>query len=256
MTAHFKQFPCLSDNYGVLVHDSETGATATIDAPDAEAVLAALDGQGWHLTDILLTHHHADHVQGLAGLKARYPEARVVAPAGEADKIGYVDLRVAEDDTVLVGHLGGKVIETPGHTAGHIVYWFEEEDVLFAGDTLFAMGCGRVLETPLDTMWDSLMKLVRLPLETRIYAGHEYTLSNARFALTVDPDNAVLKERAAEVEALRANNTPTLPTTLEIELATNPFLRADNPAVQAAVGLPGADPAAVFGELRRRKNKA
>ncbi|UDL93348.1 hydroxyacylglutathione hydrolase [Lichenihabitans sp. PAMC28606] len=256
MTAHFVQFPCLVDNYGVLVHDSSTGATASIDAPDAEAVLAALDAQGWTLTDILVTHHHADHVQGLRGLKARFPDVRVVAPAKEAARIGGVDLTVSELDTVRVGELAAKVIETPGHTAGHIVYWFEAQDTLFAGDTLFALGCGRVLETPLDTMYDSLMKLTHLPLETNIYAGHEYTVSNARFALTVDPTNVVLKERAAQVEALRAEGKPTLPTTLAIELATNPFLRADNPDVQAAVGMAGADPAAVFADLRERKNKA
>ena len=256
MTAHFYQFSCLTDNYGVLVHDSETGATAAIDAPDAAPILQALDAQGWQLTDILITHHHADHVQGLPGLKAKFPNARVVAPAKEAARIGGVDLAVAEDDLVMVGHLGAKVIETPGHTAGHIVYWFEDQDVLFAGDTLFAMGCGRVLESPLDTMWDSLMKLTRLPLETQIYAGHEYTVANARFARTVDPDNAVLKERAGEVERLRANRIATLPTTLAIEYATNPFLRADNPGVQAAVGMAGRDPAAVFAELRQRKNKA
>ncbi|WP_131114163.1 hydroxyacylglutathione hydrolase [Lichenihabitans psoromatis] len=256
MTAHFVQFPCLVDNYGVLVHDSATGATASIDAPDAEAVLAALDAQGWTLTDILVTHHHADHVQGIRGLKARFPDVRVVAPAKEAAKIGGVDLTVNELDTVRVGELAAKVIETPGHTAGHIVYWFEAQDTLFAGDTLFALGCGRVLETPLDTMYDSLMKLTHLPLETNIYAGHEYTVSNARFALTVDPTNVVLKERAAQVEALRAEGKPTLPTTLAIELATNPFLRADNPDVQTAVGMAGADPAAVFADLRERKNKA
>lgn len=256
MTAHFHQFPCLSDNYGVLVHDSATGATATIDAPDGATVLAALEASGWTLTDILLTHHHADHVQGVAALKARFPDARVVAPAKEAERIGGVDLRVAEDDVVAVGHLRAKVIETPGHTAGHIVYWFEEEDVLFAGDTLFAMGCGRVFETSLDTMYDSLMKLTHLPLETRIYCGHEYTLSNARFALTVDPGNAVLTGRVAEVERLRAAGQATVPTTLAIELATNPFLRADNPGVKAATGLVDADPSRVFGVLRERKNKA
>ena len=256
MTAHFKQFACLSDNYGVLVHDSDTGATATIDAPDGEAVLKALAEAGWTLTDILVTHHHADHTQGIPAVKARFPDAAVTAPAKEAERIGGVDRAVAEGDTVAVGNLSAKVIETPGHTAGPVVDWFEGQAGRFAGGTLFALGCGRVLETPLDTMWASLGKLARLPLETQVYAGHEYTAANARFALTVDPDNAVLRHRAGEVEALRAAGKPTLPTTLEIERATNPFLRADNPAVQAAVGVAGADPAAVFAELRERKNKA
>ena len=255
MTAHFLQFPCLSDNYGVLVHDSTTGATAAIDAPDAQAVLAALDGQGWTLTDILVTHHHADHIQGIAGVKARFPKARVVAPAREAARIGGVDVEVSEGEVVAVGDLQAKVIETPGHTAGHIVYWFEDDDALFAGDTLFALGCGRVLETPMSTMWDSLVKLSQLPGETQVYCGHEYTESNAKFALTVDPTNDLLRQRAREVSELRAEGMATLPTTIALELATNPFLRAEQPDVQAAVGMPGGDPGAVFAELRERKNR-
>ena len=256
MTAHFHQFPCLSDNYGVLVHDSATGSTAAIDAPDAAAVLKALDDTGWTLSDILVTHHHADHVGGIPALKARFPQLRVVGPAAEATKIGELDLGVNEDDEVMVGHLGAKVIATPGHTAGHIVYWFEEAGALFAGDTLFALGCGRVMETPMATMWDSLLKLSQLPGDTQVYCGHEYTASNARFALTVEPDNAVLRDRAREVETLRAAGRPTLPTTLSLELAANPFLRCAEPAVQAAAGLPGGDPAEVFAVLRERKNKA
>ncbi|MGI3903584.1 MAG: hydroxyacylglutathione hydrolase [Janthinobacterium lividum] len=256
MTAHFHQFPCLSDNYGVLVHDSATGATAAIDAPEAGAVLKALADTGWSLTDILVTHHHGDHVGGIPALKAKFPEVRVVAPAAEATKIGGVDLGVNEGDEVMVGHLGAKVIATPGHTAGHIVYWFEEAAVLFAGDTLFSLGCGRVMETPLGTMWDSLLKLSQLPGETQIYCGHEYTASNAKFASTIEPDNAVLRDRAREVERLRAEGKPTLPTTLALELASNPFLRCAEPAVQAAAGRPGGDPAEVFAVLRERKNKA
>ena len=245
----------MSDNYGVLVHDSATGATATIDAPDAAAVLAALDQQGWRLSDILVTHHHADHVQGISGVKTRFPEARVVAPAREAARIGGVDVEVAEGNLVTVGHLQAKVIETPGHTAGHIAYWFEDDNALFAGDTLFALGCGRVMETPMHTMWDSLLKLSQLPGETQVYCGHEYTQANAKFALTVDPTNDLLQQRAREIASLRAQAEPTLPTTIALELATNPFLRAEQPSVQAAVGMPGADPAAVFAELRERKNR-
>ncbi|MGI3903156.1 MAG: hydroxyacylglutathione hydrolase [Janthinobacterium lividum] len=256
MTALFNQFPCLSDNYGVLVHDSATGATAAIDAPEAGAVLKALADTGWSLTDILVTHHHGDHVGGIPALKAKFPEVRVVAPAAEATKIGGVDLGVNEGDEVMVGHLGAKVIATPGHTAGHVVYWFEEAAVLFADDTLFSLGCGRVMETPLGTMWDSLLKLSQLPGETQIYCGHEYTVSNAKFASTVEPDNAVLRDRAREVERLRAEGKPTLPTTLSQELASNPFLRCAEPAVQEAAGRPGGDPAEVFAVLRERKNKA
>ncbi len=257
MPAIVKQFPCLSDNYGLLIHDTDTGATAAIDAPDGAPVLAALSEMGWTLTDILVTHRHFDHVQGIPALLAAFPKARVVAPAKEADKIGVrADLEVCEHDVVRVGALGARVIETPGHTIGHIVYWFESEDILFAGDTLFSIGCGRVNETPMDVMWASLQKIAALPQDTQIYCGHEYTQANARFALTIDPNNDLLKQRAIEVADLRANNHPTLPTTLELELAINPFLRADDDAIRQTLGLKTADAADVFGEIRLRKNRA
>ena len=255
MVAHVHQFQCLQDNYGVLIHDPATGATAAIDAPDAAPILSALTEKGWNLTDILITHHHPDHVQGIPALLEVYPKARVVGPAAEAAKISSIGLQLKEDDRVFVGKLEARIIETPGHTAGHIVYLFEDEDLLFAGDTLFALGCGRVFETPLPVMYHSLMKLATLPGETQVYCGHEYTLSNAKFALTVDPENALLTERAAEIATLRAADRPTVPTTISLELATNPFLRAEDPLVQKAVGMSGADPAAVFAELRERKNK-
>jgi hydroxyacylglutathione hydrolase len=255
MTARIHQFICRSDNFGVLVHDAATGATAAIDAPDGEAVLAGLDGQGWTLTDVLVTHHHADHTDGIPALQRRFPKARVVAPASDRTRIPGADLYVAEGEEVAVGSFVAKVIATPGHTTGHIVYWLEEESLLFAGDTLFAMGCGRVIETPMRTMYESLMKLKRLPGACAVYCGHEYTLANAKFAVTVNPDNLRLQERAKEVEALRAAGKVTLPTTIALERATNPFLRTDDPALQAAVGMPGADPAAVFAEIRERKNR-
>ena len=259
MTLHVHMFACLDDNYGALLHDSDTGATATVDAPDGAQVLAALDAKGWTLTDILVTHHHADHVQGIPILKARFPKARIVAPAKEAARIGTaaapVDLKVSGGDSVRVGNAEAVVIETPGHTAGHIVYHFPEDNLLFAGDTLFSLGCGRVLETPMAVMWDSLSKLAQLPGDTQVYCGHEYTQSNAKFALGVEPGNALLVERAARVDALRAEGKPTLPTTIALELDTNPFLRAEEAAVQAAAGMKGADPAIVFAELRERKNR-
>lgn len=255
MTTHVYQFPCLKDNYGVLIHDSGTGATAAVDAPDGEAVVAAAKSQGWTLTDLLITHHHADHTQGIPAVKAAFPGVRVIGPAKEASRIAGLDAGVGESEWVKVGALIAKVIETPGHTAGHIAYWFEEDEIAFCGDTLFALGCGRVFETPMAVMWDLLCKLADLPGETQIYCGHEYTQSNARFALTVDPDNAVLKARAETVAALRAEGRPTVPTTISLELATNPFLRAEQASVQAAVGMPGADPAAVFAEIRSRKDR-
>ncbi|MBK9081090.1 MAG: hydroxyacylglutathione hydrolase [Rhizobiales bacterium] len=255
MPAEIHQFLCLSDNFGALVHDPATGATAAIDAPQAMPILAALKEKGWALTDILVTHHHADHVQGVAGLKSAFPKVRVVGPAKEASRIPEIAEQVAEGDVVRVGALAAAVIETPGHTAGHVVYWFKSEHALFAGDTLFAMGCGRVFETPMAVMWDSLSKLAALPGETQVYCGHEYTLSNARFAISVDPDNAAMAARLREVAGLRAAGRFTLPTTIARELETNPFLRADTPGVRRALGLETAAPSAVFAELRERKNR-
>jgi len=256
MAAHVHQFLCLADNFGVLVHDPHRRATAAIDAPEAAPILAALAARDWELTDILVTHHHADHVQGIAGLRARFPHARIVGPAKEAAKIGRLDRAVGADDLVEVGALAATVIEVPGHTSGHVAYWFTEEEILFSGDTLFAMGCGRGFEEPAHVLYHSLMKLAALPGETAVYCGHEYTLANARFALTVDPGNVILEERAAAVARLREAGKFTLPTTIELERATNPFLRAEDPEIQAAIGMSGADPADAFAELRARKNRA
>ncbi len=256
MTIQVHQFLCLSDNFGYLVHDVATGATASIDAPDGARVLAALTEKSWTLTDILVTHHHPDHVQGIAALKERFPKARVTGPKKESARIAGLEREVVEDDVVKVGASAARVIETPGHTAGHIVYYFADDDVLFSGDTLFSLGCGRVFETPMGVMYDSLCKLAALPPETQIYCGHEYTVSNAKFALAIEPQNAILVERARQADALRAESRFTIPTTLALELAANPFLRAEEPDVQNAVGLPNGDQTAVFAELRERKNKA
>jgi hydroxyacylglutathione hydrolase len=254
MSTSVQQFICLTDNYGVLVHDSSTGATACIDAPDAEPVLVAASERGWRLTDALLTHHHADHIQGVPKLKEVFPELRVCGPAKEASRIPFLDSLVAEGDFVPVGSLRAKVLETPGHTIGHVAYHFEEDEIAFVGDTLFSLGCGRAFEAPYTVLWGSLLKLAALPRETQIYCGHEYTEANARFAITIEVENPMLKARVEQIASLRAEGRPTLPTTIAAELATNPFLRAEEPAVQAAVGMLGADPAAVFAEIRSRKD--
>jgi hydroxyacylglutathione hydrolase len=255
MAAEIRTFTCLSDNFGYLIHDAETRATASIDAPEAGPILAALEREGWQLTDILITHHHGDHVGGVAELKRKY-NCRVVAPHDKTTKIANVDLRVANGDVVKVGALLGRVLETPGHTLDHVSYVFDNEKALFAADTLFSIGCGRVFEGDYPMMWDSLSKLRALPDDFRLYCGHEYTASNVRFALTVDPDNAALQARAAEVARLRAENKPTVPSLLGEEKRANVFLRADEPSVAARLHMKGADAAAVFGELRERKNKS
>jgi hydroxyacylglutathione hydrolase len=253
MPATTHLFRCLQDNYGVLLHDTASGATASIDAPDAEAVEAALAETGWKLTDILVTHHHNDHTAGIPELKRRYG-ARVVAPRREAARIPETDVTVREGDVVSVGQLGARVLDTPGHTAGHIAYWFKAERIAFAGDTLFSIGCGRILEGTADVMWQSLLKLRNLPGETQIYCGHEYTAANIAFARTVDPNNRALLARAEEVAKLRADDKPTIPTTIAAEKAANPFLRADVPTFAAALGLSGNAPAVVFAKIRAAKD--
>lgn len=253
MPADIRLVPCLSDNYAVLLHDPVTEATAVIDVPEATPVIAALEKEGWNLTHILVTHHHADHVQGIPAVKARYG-ATVVGPKAEAAGIPGLDVAVVDGDPVAVGSLIGRVLETPGHTAGPASYLFEAEDLLFSGDTLFTLGCGRPLECEPPVLWASLMRLRALPEQLRVYSGHEYTLANARFALTVDPDNVTLARLFAEAEEKRAAGLPTIPSRLGDEVLANPFLRADDPAMAGRLGLAGADPAAVFTELRARKS--
>ncbi len=253
MAARTQLFLCLKDNYGVLLHDPASGATAAIDAPEAAPIEAALKSTGWKLTDILVTHHHHDHTGGIAELKGRH-RCRVVAPAGEAAKIPLVDETVREGSKVSVGKLEANILETPGHTAGHISYWFHADKLVFAGDTLFSIGCGRVIEGTPEMMWTSLKKLRDLPGDTRIYCGHEYTLANIKFAQTIEPDNRALAARAEEAARQIADGKPTIPTTIDDEKAANPFLRADVPAVAASVGFAGKPAAQVFAEVRARKN--
>ncbi|GGG32077.1 hydroxyacylglutathione hydrolase [Chelatococcus composti] len=254
MPADIHVFPCRSDNIGVLIRDAATGACAAIDAPEEQAVRRALAETGWHLTHILVTHKHHDHVEGIPGLK-RETGATVIGPAAEAAAIPGIDRTVLEGDEVAVGDLRGKVIATPGHTLGHVAYWFAGERALFAGDTLFALGCGRLFEgTPAD-MWGALGKLSALPDDTRLYCGHEYTLSNARFALAADPGNVALARRAAAIEAARARGELTIPSLLGEEKATNPFLRAGEPALAAAVNLSGRPAVEVFAALRAWKDR-
>lgn len=253
MPADIRLIPCLSDNYAVLLRDPLTQATAVVDAPDADAISAALEAAGWGLTHVLVTHHHADHVQGIPALKARYG-CTVVGPKAEAAAIPGLDVAVEDGDPVAVGGIVGHVLETPGHTLGHVVYLFEDAGVVFCGDTLFSLGCGRAFECPPAVLWHSLQRLRTLPASLKVYCGHEYTLSNARFAVSVDPDNADLTAMAARVEAARAAGRATVPSLLGDEFKANPFLRADDAAIAARLGLAGADPAVVFAELRERKN--
>jgi hydroxyacylglutathione hydrolase len=254
MRAETRLFLCLKDNYGVLLHDPESGATASIDAPEAAPVEAALKATGWKLTDILVTHHHGDHTGGIVALKEKY-QCRVVAPAAEAAAIPAVDETVREGDKVKVGKLTGSVIETPGHTNGHIAYWFHADMLAFVGYTLISIGSGRVIEGTPEMMWRSLVKLRDLPNDTEIYCGHEYTAANIRFARTIEPNNAVLAAREAQAKQQIAQGEPTIPVTIGDEKLANPFLRADVAEVAAGIGMTGKPAAQVFTEIRARKNK-
>jgi len=247
------QFPCLEDNYGYLVRDPVTGITAAVDTPSAEAIEAALAARGWTLDYVLNTHHHADHAGGNLALKER-TGCRIVGARADAARIPGMDVQLAEGETFDLGSRRARVLETPGHTRGHVVYVFDDDGAAFVGDTLFAMGCGRLFEGTPGEMWGSLQKLLALPDATRVYCAHEYTLKNARFALTVEPGNAELVARLAEVERMRANGLPTVPTTIGRERATNPFLRPGSAGLRATLGMPGASDVEVLAETRRRRN--
>jgi hydroxyacylglutathione hydrolase len=249
------QFPCRSDNFGVLIRDADAGVVASIDAPDAKAVAAALAAKGWRLTHILTTHHHGDHTEGNLALKAE-THCSIVGPRGEAAKVPGIDRQVGQGDTFKFGTHEVRVLDTPGHTAGHISYCIPSVSVAFVGDTLFAIGCGRIIEGNAQMMWDSLRKLMALPKDTAVYCGHEYTQANARFALTIEPENAALQARAKEVDQLRAAGKATLPTTIGLELDTNPFLRPHVAAIQQRLGMTGKPEWQIFGEIRERKNRS
>jgi hydroxyacylglutathione hydrolase len=254
MAAQTYLFPCLKDNFGVLLHDPASGATASIDAPESAPVEAALKKTGWKLTDILVTHHHADHTQGIGELKQHH-KCRVVAPRAEAARIAHVDETVGEGDTVKVGGIAARVIETPGHTAGHISYFLPTDKLAFVGDTLFSIGCGRVIEGNPEMMWNSLLKLRALPDDTQFFCGHEYTDANIRFAKTIEPSNKALAARAEQVKQQLAAGQATIPATIGAEKAENPFLRADNAEVAKSLDLSGKPAWQVFAEIRERKNK-
>ena len=246
-------FPARSDNFGYLVHDTASGRTAAIDAPEAAAIRTALLHRGWTLTDIFITHHHADHVEAIPELKAEFG-ARVVGPRAEADKIAGLDELVAGGDTVTLGETVFHVYDTPGHTLGHIVFHDREGKHLFSADALFSLGVGRMFEGTPGPMWAGVKALRELPDDTLVYCGHEYTQSNAKFALSIDPDNAALQKRADEVAALRLAGRPTIPFLLGEDKAANPFLRADDPVLARHYGLEGADPAEVFAAIRKGKD--
>jgi hydroxyacylglutathione hydrolase len=248
-----RQLKALRDNYVYLLRDPETGATGAVDPSEPGPVFAALAETGWRLTHVLNTHHHPDHTGGNLALKEK-TGCMIVGPRADRARIPGIDIDVADGEDYAFGKQVARVFDVPGHTRGHIAFWFGGSRALFCGDTLFLMGCGRLFEGTPEQMWRSLGKLRGLPPETRVYCGHEYTQSNARFALTMEPHNPALVARARRIDALRAEGKSTVPSTMAEEIATNPFLRADQPALQAAAGAPG-DPVATFAAIRQRKDR-
>ncbi len=248
-----EQFACLSDNYGYLIHDAQSQTTCAIDTPEVTPILEALARRGWTLTYILNTHHHFDHAGGNLELKEK-TGCQIIGPAGEADKIAGLDQAVDQGDHLQLGEMSIEVLNVGGHTLGHVAYYLPNEKCAFVGDSLFALGCGRVFEGTAAQMWESLSRLRALPDDTLIYCAHEYTQSNANFAITIDPDNSALQNRVTEIAAARARGEPTVPTSLGLEKKTNPFLRPEDPDIQKMLNMVGGDPISIFAEIRHRKD--
>jgi hydroxyacylglutathione hydrolase len=245
--------PCLDDNYAFLLRDEDTGKVAVVDVPEAAPIIAALDEQGWGLDQILITHHHDDHIQGVAELVEKYG-AKTTGGKADAHRLPALDVEVEEGDTVSVGASNADVLDVSGHTVGHIAFHFADAGYGFTADSLMALGCGRVFEGTFEQMWESLSKIAKWPESTIICSGHEYTAANAKFAMTIEPDNPQLKARVAEISEKRAKGIPTVPSKLSLELATNPFLRAGVASVKEGLGMADASDADVFAEIRRRKD--
>lgn len=245
--------PCLADNYAFLLHDPSTGAVACIDVPDAAPILTELSARNWTLSDILITHHHWDHIDGVSALVAA-TGAKVWGCGADAARLPPLDHTLAEGDTFTIGNLAVEVLDTSGHCDNHLSFHVPQAHAVFTADSLMALGCGRLFEGTPAQMHASLSKLAALPADTIVYSGHEYTAANARFALTIEPGNPDLISRVAQITDARAADQPTVPSSLALELATNPFLRADQPAIAATLNMTGSAPVDVFTQIRAQKD--
>ena len=253
MTLEIVTVPCLADNYAYLLHDNEAGVTALFDAPEEAPILKALEDRGWSLNMVFITHHHYDHVDGLAGILAEH-SAEVIGAADDADRLPPLHREVSEGEEVNVGTASARVIDVSGHTLGHVAYYVEAASAVFTADSLMALGCGRLFEGSADQMWASLQKLMVLPPDTLVCSGHEYTAANGAFAMTIEPGNADLVARVEAVKASRARGEATVPSLLSEEVATNPFLRGHVPEVQKSVSAEGKDAGTVFARVRQAKD--
>lgn len=247
------QIPALTDNYIYLIHDLDSKQTAVVDPAVAEPVMNTLQKQGWQLHYIFNTHHHNDHVGGNLQLKAE-TGCKIISAEHDRHRIPGIDTAIKEGDVFQLGRHQITIIETGGHTSGHIVYYFADDDLLFCGDTLFVMGCGRLFEGTAQQLWESLQKLKKLPETTKVYCAHEYSLNNGRFALSVEPDNQALQSRMVQIKQLRADNLPTVPSTIGEELATNPFFRESSLSIQTHLKMTGKNPVEIFAALRKLKD--
>lgn len=245
--------PCLSDNYAFLLHDEASGATALVDIPEAAPILEVVAARGWRISEVWITHHHADHVQGLADVLAAH-KATVRGGAADAHRLPPLDHAHSGEDIFDFASHEVRVIDVPGHTSGHIAFYVADASAVFTADSLMALGCGRLFEGTAEQMWGSLTRLMALPAHTTVCSGHEYTASNAKFALTIDPDNPDLISRSAAIDAARAAGEATVPSTLALEMETNPFLRASNPDIRTHLGMTDATDVQVFAEIRARKD--
>lgn len=253
MTFEIVTIPCLEDNYAFLIHDAATGTTALVDAPEAQPILNTLKMRAWSLDMVLLTHHHWDHVDGLSALQEHFTP-QIIGAQADAHRLPSLDLAVSEGDSFQIGSMQAHVIDVSGHTVGHIAFHMPTADAVFTADSLMALGCGRLFEGSPAQMWDSLQKLMALPDTTIVYSGHEYTTANGKFALSVEPNNADLVQRVADVAAARTRGEPTVPSSLALEKATNPFLRGHSAEIQTNMGLQDADAGTVFAKVRAAKD--
>ena len=253
MAIEIVTIPCLADNYAFLLNDSETGVTALVDAPEETPILKVLAERGWSLDMVLLTHHHFDHVDGLGGILTEH-RATVVGEKADAHRLPPLDIALSEGDDLKIGSTTAKVIDVSGHTLGHIAFHIPQAQAVFTADSLMALGCGRLFEGEAALAWESLQKLMALSEDTIVYSGHEYTMANGKFAMTIEPGNPDLVARVKKIEQARMTGQPTVPSSLAEELATNPFLRGHMPEVQASVSLEGADAGVVFARVRQAKD--
>ena len=245
--------PCLSDNYAFLMHDANDGTTLLVDVPEAAPILDVVNAKGWSISHVLLTHHHPDHVQGLPEILVEHKPV-VIGAKADAERLPHLDLAVSEGDTIALESANGVVMDVSGHTIGHIAVHFPDQGIVFTADSLMALGCGRLFEGSAETMWTSLSKISALPDSTTVCSGHEYTLANARFAQTIDPENPELLRRIKRIEEDRQNNIPTVPSNLGEEKRTNPFLRPHDRNIRAHLSMQNATDAEVFAEIRSRKD--